>query len=134
MARLAAGEAHRLNGTHERCHVLEQQPAQLQILARGDVGGTIHATTVHRIGENLQLIGADHPIRQPHAHHETPRRHRPEKDAQPLEPNGEGGLIQRLPTLARQLSQVRGQIQATKLCLGLFNLAELGNGFHCHKA
>ena len=65
---------------------------------------------IHRIGKHLQLIGADHAIGQAEPHHEPPGRHRPEEDPQPLETDGEGGLIEVVPTLSREFAQAGRQL------------------------
>ena len=126
---LAAGEPHRLHGLHQGCHVFQQQAAQLQVLAGGDIGRAVLTAAIHRIRQHLQLVSVDHAIGQAQPHHEAPRRHRPEEDAQPLEPNRERGLIQVVPTLSRKLTQPRRQFQAAQFSLGLLNLAQSG-GHH----
>ena len=82
------------------------------------------SAAIDHIGQHLQLIGAEHAIGQPQAHHEAPRSHGSEEDAQPLEMDGEGGLIQGFPTLAPEFGQARGQIQPAGFGLGLLHLVE----------
>ena len=125
VARLAAGEPHRLHRRQQGGHVLQQQPAQLDVLTGGDVGRAVIAAAIDRIGQHLQLIGRDHAVGQPQAHHEAAGGHGAEEDAQPLQTNREGGFIKALPALSGQIRQAGGQLQAAELGLGLLDLAQL---------
>ena len=124
VARLAAGEANALQRRHQGRHVFEQQAPQLDVLAGGEVGTAVLAAAVDHISQHRQLLGADHAIGQAQPHHEAPRRHRAEEDAQPLQPDREGGLVQGFPALAAQLLQSGRQLEAAEIGFGLLNLGQ----------
>ena len=58
------------------------------------------ATAIDHLRKQLQLIGADDPIWQPQAQHESSGGDRTKKDSQPLEMDGEGRLVKGFPAHA----------------------------------
>ena len=130
VAGLAAGETHPLQAGEQRCHVFQQQTAQLDVLTGGEVGAALVATAIDAVGQQLQLLRLDHAAGQPQPHHEATRGDRAKEDPQPLEMDGEGRLIQALPAVSGQLGQARSQIQTAELGLGLLNLAQFCRRLH----
>ena len=127
VARLVAGEPHGCDLREQRGHVLQQQAAQLQVLAGGDVGAAVLAAAIHRLGQHRKLIGPNHPAGQPQPHHEAARGHRTEEDPQPLEVDREGGFVELVPAGGGELGQAGLEIQAAQLGLGALHFAE-GSG------
>ena len=124
VTRLATGEPHPLEHLHERCHVLQQEPPQLEVLAGGDVGAAVLAAAIDRLGQQLQLLGTNNAVGDAQPHHEAPRGHRAEKDAQPLQTHRERGFVKRFPAFTPHFGKPGSQIEAAELGLGLFDFAE----------
>ena len=62
VARLAAGQTPNLQGLQKGRHVLQQQASQLEILAGGDVGTALIATTIDHLSQQLQLLSTDNAV------------------------------------------------------------------------
>src|SRR2546427_11878761 len=117
--RLEAREACRLEPCDDLRHVLERHPAQLDLLARGDVGDRAARRAARLPGDLAEQAGlrrAHDAIGHAHAHHEMPRRGPAMEDAPPLEPLLVG-VAARLPALARETDEVLLHVEAVLLRL-----------------
>ena len=124
-SRLNRGQADSLELAQDFGQVLEEDAAHLNVLARRDVGAAVAAVAGNDIADDPQLLGGDHPVGDPQAHHEQPRGLGPPEHAVPLQAQLKVGLVDVFPAQLGEFFNLTANKQTIFGCFVLLDLVEL---------